>query len=398
MRPDTPQWPGPRPFVGREEVVRALRQELVQAMEDQGRAIILHGPPGSGRAALARLLLPPARDGGVRIAIGDAADPDEPAWSQIAHQLTARRRALRAVARTASGWIGLVPVIGPIAEAIVDTVHTLRKRRGRHEAEGPHGTGSTVDQVRLLLSEAPREPRLIILENLETGDPGELAGAFALVRRIRDTRTLFVGTSTSTGGTLPDEVSQLLEEIVRQGVGDALGIPPLTPDESVAAVREALGAHPPPEWHEWLLGHAPGTPERLWEVMGGLLERGALVPHPDTAGEAPTGWTWAREPSPADAWLVAIRDDEAEGLSDEDAQILATAARIGASFAVSDLARRLGVDELELQERLDSLTRRGRLAFEGTTEVEGELVDRYRFPDERIAARWKARTGIDPEY
>lgn len=388
-RPDGSRWHGPRPFVGRTEVLRELRQELVTAMEDQGRAVILHGPPGSGRVALARRLLAPARSGGVRIAIGDAADPDEPAWNQIAFQLTAKRRALRALGRTASKWIGLIPLLGGIFEAIIDTANTLKRRRHGSDPAASYGTGSTVDQVRLLLAEAPFEPRLIILENLEASDPSEMAGAFALAQRIGQTRTLFIGTSTSTGGRLPKDVAELRDQIVRYRNGDEMAIPPLSPDECRQAIEEATGSAPPPEWQTWLENWAPDTPEKLWDLLGELAARGVLVEQDPGAGTA--AWAWTRPPEPADDALVAIRDEEVEDLSDEERRILAAAARIGTVFEVGVLADRLGFDELALQERLDRLVRRGRIRFEGTEEVDDDFIDRYAFPDARTAALWTAR-------
>jgi hypothetical protein len=388
--PDPSTWPGPRPFVGREDVLRHLRRELVAAMEETGRAVILHGPPGSGRAALARRLISPARQGGVRVAIGDAADPEEPAWNQIAFQLTARRRALKALGRTASKWIGLIPLLGGTFEAIMDTARTLNRRRRGGSAPASYGTGSTVDKVRLLLAEAPLEPRLIILENLEASDPSEIAGAFALAQRIGQTRTLFIGTSTSTGGRLPKDVAELRDQIVRYRNGDELAIPPMTTEECCQAVEQATGGPLPPEWRAWLESRAPATPEKMWGLLGQLAARGVLV-EGKPADTEDSAWTWTRSPEPADDALVAIQDEEVEDLSGQEKQILATAARMGAVFEVRMLADRLGVDELELQERLDRLVRRGRLRFEGTEEVDDDFIDRYAFPDARTAALWAAR-------
>jgi hypothetical protein len=386
------RWTGPRPFVGREEVLGRLREELVSAMEHSGRAVILHGPRGSGRVSLARRLVAPARQGAVRIAFGDAADPDEPAWSQIAHQLTVRRRALRAVARTASKWIGVIPLVGGTFEAVIDTVQTLRRDRGGAPETAADGNGSTVDHVRLLLSESPMEPRLIVLENLEASDPSEMAGAFALAQRIGGTRTLFIATSTSTGGRLPKDVALLRDEIVRYGNGDELAIPPLTPDECLGAVEKATGSPLPDPWRLWLKSRAPGTPEALWELLGELAARDVLV-RQDAKPDSPT-WSWTRLPVPSDDVMVAIRDDEVADLPTEEKQVLAAAAQIGGVFEVGELADRIGMPELELQECLDRLVRRGRLRFDGTEETDGVLVDRYAFRDIGSVGRWAARSDL----
>ncbi|HSK21287.1 MAG TPA: ATP-binding protein [Longimicrobiales bacterium] len=383
-----PGWTGKRPFIGRENVLAALHGELTAASTGAGRFILLHGPDGSGRAALVRRFNREARRRNRRLssAIGDAADPVTPAWRQIALRLTAGRRVGAAVKRTLSEWIDpLVPVVGPIVSAVVKTVEILRPDRQPRQRTEVMGTGSTIDQVRTLLVHGGEKPRLIILENLEVSDPSELAGASALIQRLESSHTLFIGTAISRSGTLPPAVADLLREAQRLKVGHVIEIPALTPAETARAVEKATGNALPDGWRGWLRDAAPATPAQLWNLLGELQQTGELV-------RKRGRWHWARIAPVSDgAAVIPFAASELDNLADVDITLLEAAGRLGVAFEAPALAAALRMDEMALEDHLARLVRKQRLRLTDTVERDGDLVDRYEFVRPENAARWAAR-------
>jgi hypothetical protein len=377
--PQPGQWTGPRPFVGREEVLAALDTALDDALQGQGQFVVLHGPDGSGRAALGRLFIARARrtHRRLRSAIGDAADPAVPAFRQLAFHFTAKRRAGAAVGRSAKHWIGALPMVGNIMAAIIETVQTLQRKQD--SASAPTGSGSTIDQVRLILTFGGTDPRIILLENLERSDADELAGAFALVQRLRGTRTLFIGTSLSAGGQLPPPVRDLAREAERQGVGRLIEIPRLAPDQAAAAVELATGAPIPAPWRGWLDASAPATPTQLWDALG-ELQQNHLLSH---VGRK---WLWAEYPAELKTRRAAISSD----INPVERELLTTAALCGHHFRVSQLVPLLGWSELRIADLLAPLLRRRLVALLDTVDEDDELVDIYAFESPAAAAAWAA--------
>ena len=381
------EWSGARPFVGREEVLAALDAALDAVLQGHGQFVVLHGPDGSGRAALGRRFVTLARKRyrRLRSAIGDAADPAQPAFKQLAFHFTARRRVGAALGRSAKEWVGpLVPVVGNILAAIVETVQTLRKTQDSQSA--PAGTGSTIDQVRLLLTFGGNDPRIILLENLEGSDADELAGAFALVQRLAGTRTLFLGTSLSAGGKLPGPVRDLVHEAERLRLGRLIEIPRLTPEMAARAAEQAAGTPLTPAWRAWLEESAPATPTELWDALGALERDGFLT----REGKR---WNWAERPPAA---LVSVAAASLSDVSPAERQLLTAAALCGPVFRVSQLTRVLGWDELKLEDLLAPLLRRRLIALRDTVQEEGDLVDVYAFPSASVAAGWAALAD-DPQ-
>jgi hypothetical protein len=321
----------------------------------------------------------------LKTAIGDAADPDAPAWKQIAFRFTATRRVGVALQRSFADLVDLVPVVGGVLSALVETINALRPRRRRTDEPEVLGTGSTIDQVRMLFVHGRSESRLIVLENLEASDPDELAGAFALIQRLPQTRTLFVCTSLSQAGRLPPMVSDLLREAERLGVGHAVEIPRLTPMDVVTGVREATGEAVPQPWADWLQHAAPASPEQLWELLGDVVESGDLV-HDGRC------WVWSAAGPPDDDAIIPITEAELAGLSPDDVALLASAGAIGPVFDARTLAAATGDNELRLEDRLARLVRRQLIALTDTIESGDDLIDVYGFVQPKDARRWAALT------
>jgi hypothetical protein len=210
--------PGRDPDPSLASALERLHAELVAATAS-GRAVFLFSAPGSGGAALARRFVDEARRANPRleIATGDAADPAVAAWRQIARRMTRTRRAGVALRHTLADWASILPLIGPVISAAISTIDELRSGPRRTTVQA--GTDSAVADVRMLLAHGARSHRLIVLENLESADAAELAGAFSLIQKLARTRILLVVTAATDAFHPAPRVLDLLREAERIGVG-----------------------------------------------------------------------------------------------------------------------------------------------------------------------------------
>ncbi len=389
-----PRWKGRRPFVGRADALRFLDRSLEVTLLGGGRVAFIYGPPGSGRTRTLREFgkRAPRRFRGVRCGYGDAADAGRPAWKQLAEAFTGVRRVLNAFRDTAAPWLGLLPLVGGVIEAIIDTWEKLRPKRVGDAARTRLGTGSSVDQVRTLLQHGVANPRVILLDNLDAADADELAGAFAMAQRLEGTRTLVVIAASERAARSAGPVRDLELEVERLGVASSFHLSPLDRQELASAAETALRRPMPAAWADWWAAHMDGTPSTLWSVMARLEASGAI------SRSWFTRRRWAEEPPDGLAPQVSktgpeAASDLAAAADEPDAVLLSHAATLGERFRSTELARATGIDELALDDRLAGLVRRGRIELVETAEEDGEFFDVYDFLPPGAAA-WRLRDRI----
>ena len=386
-------WFGGRPFVGRASDLAKLHRELREAIEKGGRVLFLLGEPGMGKTTLIRRYIVQVRDRhwAVQVGYGDAADPRHDAWRQLARSFTMKRRAGGALLRTLPDWLEVIPVVGRVLRAVVETVSALLPRqRPRPGAPVGTATGSPVDAVRTMLAYGPETPRLIILDNMEAADAAELSGAFALIQRVAGTHTLLLIAARTRGGALRPELRDLASETERLGVGRFHRLEGLSVDAVATALEESSRVRLPPGWREWFAETAPIAPGALWERMAALAGEGAVARERFWWWSG-RRWTWTGQPQQPPRSAITLPE-----ATPPERALLAAAARLGNEFRVSDLIRELGVPEVELADRLDRLARRGIVAFVETVEIGEDLTDVYRFADRAHAETWRRDRGTGP--
>lgn len=382
-------WSGPRPFVGRREIRGKLVREVDAVIRGSGRAVFLLGPAGIGQTACISGFQEEAfrRREALKAQYVDCAVSGAETWAELAEVFTRGHRIRRSARKVAVDWLESIPIVGKILQAVVRTAVALRT--GRVEAnlsQSGHLTSSqsAIAAVRLLLEYEPREPRLVIMDSLDRGDSEDLAGAAALIRRLPETRTLFLAAVRTEDGRPPKAVADLILEAERLGRGTRVELPPLSMPDIGESVGKATGGIVPIEWLAWLASETAGNPAKLWSLLGSLEDDGLL----DKSGRS---WVWRGSP-PARARPQATAPSLDRPLTEQERLLLGLAALEGRFFHSTVVARLAGMSELDVEDQLSSLCRLGIIEYRDAPTCGGELTSRYAFRD--LANMEFCRSGL----
>lgn len=270
----------------------ALEHELAAAADGAGRVVFVTGPPGSGRTALLRAFEDVTARRHVKVAAGACGAGAAPGgvWVVLAEQAARRGRLRRLAGSLLPEWAAVIPVIGKLSAALLATLVAVRRGRGAEgEATSPTTPGGA---VRALL-EGPGAPTVVIVDDLDLGSAGDLAGAAALIRRLPKERRLLVascGLESEVRGAVRDvmlEADRLgcgvrlrLERRGRgaAGAGSLLAVPP--PDRELLA-RVAGGGG---VFRASQLAALAGVPELEVEDRLSALARAGVLEYRGTEG------------------------------------------------------------------------------------------------------------------
>lgn len=390
-KPSAPSWSGRRPFVGREGVLEEMSREVDEVVEGSGRALFLLGPAGVGKTALVGAFQELAYRGhrDLEAEYVDCGQSGAETWRQLAVLFTRGQRLRRSARKLTLGWLEAVPLVGDLIVAIIKTVQAVRTGRieelERRVPRSPEDTA--VQAVRSLLEYGPREPRLVIVDSLDRGDSEDLAGAAALVRRLKETRTLFLASVRTSRGKPPDAVHDLILEAERLGVARRIELSGLDIDDLREAVASATRRTVPDEWVKWLAVRTRGVPGDVWSLLGALEEGGRLR-------KAGRGWEWAEFAQTAGE--IQTRPLEKElAFDDRDRRLLALAALEGEVFHSAVLAELAGLSELEVEDHLSRLARSGVIEFRDAPGVGDDVTSQYAFRETLAAEAFAAELSAE---
>jgi hypothetical protein len=383
-------WSGSRPFVGRTAVRGTLAREVDAVIRGSGRAVFLLGPRGSGQTACIAVFQEEAfrRREALRAEYVDCAHSGTETWAELAEIFTRGHRLRRSARKVAVDWLESIPIAGKILQAVVRTVVALRTGRvdtGLSDRVSRASAQSAVGAVRLLLEYEPREPRLVVMDSLDRGDSEDLAGTSALIRRLPETRTLFLAAVRTEDGKPPEAIGDLILEAERLGCCTRVELPPLSMPDIGEAVSKATGRIAPLEWVAWLATESGGNPGALWSLLGELEGEGLL---------RRSGRRWAWEGSPP---MRAPSRDAAPSrdwqLSDDDRRLMGLAALEGRFFHSAVLAQVTEMSELDVEDRLSILCRLGLIEYSDAPACGDDVTSRYAFRD---PADWEACKNMLP--
>ena len=305
----TVMWPiGLLPnWVGREREL-ALLQAGVEALDrGEGGVVWVEGEPGIGKSCLVAEALAAANGPGLDIGWGMADRLTERLPLRLMQDcLQVRPNSPDARRARAADLLRSLPS-GVLAD-------------GDTSVTGVEVLATLVDEL------CAAAPTVMVVDDLQWADPASLILWHQLAASIDQLRLLLIGTCRSPSQR--PEVQELRAAVVRRG-GAVIRLGPLA-ETDVADLVTAIVGVPPGTTLRRLTAQAGGNPLYVRELVDALVREHALQVGP--AAEV----SMAREQLPGS--LTAVLNDRLGSVPAETAQLLRTAALLGATFAVTNLA------------------------------------------------------------
>lgn len=368
-------------FVGREPELNRLEGILQQAIDGTGRVVFITGEPGIGKTSLSDEFLRRARTRYPSLLISRGRCVEQygtgeaylPFLDAIAALLNGPgRERLAAVMRTyAPTWCMQLPgafaTTGALERLQQETIGATKERMMREmgDALGMFATTS---------------PVVLLIEDLHWADPSSIDLLRHLCHRISTQRLLITGTFRPEdiersnhplkGYKAEMQIHRLCEEVALESLGR----------EHIAEYLSATFSPNdfPPELASMIHEKTEGHPLFAANLIHYLGERGDLA-------KANAHWSLTRPLAELDLEapesVRSMISKKIDALGDEERRTLQFASIEGTEFLSTVLANLLGVDEVDLEERLAHLAKTHRLIeTRGEEELpDGSLATRYRF-------------------
>jgi class 3 adenylate cyclase len=321
-------------FVGREDALRRLAEELASAREAGMRMAMLSGEPGIGKSRLAAEAAHAAHGEGAVVLFGRC---DEEAL--IPYQ---------PFAEAVRGYLHAVPAAVPLATGLERLTGAVTAAPSR-DADPTAERMMLFEAVASFLTAVSRAgPLLLILDDLHWADGPTLALLRHVVRRGSEIPALVLGTYRDTDLSRAHPLAATLGELRRERAVQRLSLSGLAEPEVAGLLTSAAGHEPPGAFVRALHGETEGNPFFIEEIVRHLVESGAIV-------QRDGRWTSDR---PIEAMGIPEGVREAVGrrlahLTDTANRALADASALGRRFEFSVLAAMSGVDEDPLLDALD---------------------------------------------
>lgn len=296
----------PPAWVGRASELAVIRAGADALGRGVGTVVWVEGEPGIGKSSLVAEALAPAVQPGWDVGWGGA------------DQLT------RLPLRVMQDCLGV-----RLSSPDPRRARAAGVLRGRWEAADGEGDAA-VNGIEVLLTLADElcaaAPTVLVVDDLQWADEASLVVWHELAASISQLRLLLIATCRPTSRS--SEVQQVRATVVRRG-GHVLSLGPLPEPDVTALVGVMVGATPG-EGLRQLTAQAGGNPLYVRELVDALLRENSVEVSPVAEISPQT------EQLPAS--LAAVLEDRLSSVSDETAQLLRTAALLGGTFAVTDLA------------------------------------------------------------
>lgn len=373
------------------------------ACEGQGQTVLVTGEAGMGKSTLVAAFIAQVEAGPAaprnensrrsQIARGDCSEQfgREEAFLPFAEALadllqaeardqTTARKLFNVVYDCAPAWMGVVPVVGDILAGVMETAMAARE----HFSSSEQAQVSQSDQNRMLqeytnalLALAQRGPLLLFLDDLHWADAASVVLLAHLARRIAGHRILIIGTyRPSDLAVAQHPLSKARRELDRYKVCTEIELTTFDRAGFESMVADALPGHAlPAGFLERLYHQTGGVPLYVAETMAYLCDAGIVS---QEAGR--WGLTEDVDEIELPTSVEAVIEKRLERLDEERRRALQYASVEGNAFTSTVLAMLLQIDELDLEEQLETAEKVHRLIhFDSEVELGQELASRYQF-------------------
>ncbi len=321
-------------WVGREQEMAVLRGGVEALDRGEGAVVWVEGEPGIGKSSL------------VAEALAAANGPELDVGWGMADRLT-ERLPLRVMQDCLQVRLNSPDPRRARAAALLSNLPSGVLADGNISVTGVEILATLVDEL------CATAPTVMVIDDLQWADQASLILWHQLAASIDQLRLLLIG--TCRWPSRRPEVQHLREVVVRRG-GALITLGPLD-ETDVADLVTAIVGVPPGDMLRRLTAQTGGNPLYVSELADALVREHALQVGP--ASEISV----AREQLPGS--LTAVLHDRLSSVQAETAQVLRTAALLGGTFAVSDLAVLMRRPVSELADGLQEAVAAGILVGSG---------------------------------
>jgi class 3 adenylate cyclase/tetratricopeptide (TPR) repeat protein len=346
-------------FVGREVELGRLSAALGDALQGQGRLVLVAGEAGIGKTRLAEELAGQARSRGVRVLWGrcheEEGTPGYWPWTQILRSYASSRAPAALASELGESAAELAQLVPEVAKAVpgLGPPPAVEPRLARFRL---------FDAANGFLHAASRGNGLVlILDDLHWADPGSLLLLQFVARELTGARLLVVGTYRDVEVNRRHPLNDTLAELVRQPATARLALSGLNEAEVASCVVAIAGAKPAADLAAVLHQQTEGNPFFVGEVVRLLATEDRL----DVAGLLSAG---------VPQGVQEVLGRRLNRLSVGANQVLAVASVQGREFELDVVGQ---AANLSAEEVLDAVEE----AIDAHLVVEADrrLGDRYRF-------------------
>jgi ABC-type transport system substrate-binding protein len=365
----------PRPalsaFIGREKEFAELQRRLNAAIAGSCQFAVVAGEPGIGKTRLLEELKNLARVRKICVLYGGFIEQDRSfsyqGFCELIEDYFRSRDAESAASERpdfsdlAADLIALFPQLSEIAELRSAVSGETRAATASEEKKAEDRIQIFELLARTLTRIAGGKPLVLILENLH-GAEISIEALQYIVRRLRPTPTLIVGSYRQTEADKRHPLMRMLDSFADDQRFVALTLPPLSPSEHRTLVESLVGAPGvSSDLASRLRDATEGNPFFTKELLRSLVESGGIGK--DDTGE----WSFSRGAAiSADGLPATIQqavEKRIERLPEELRDVLSIAAVLGKTFDARDLET-LAEGTKNLDDDIERLLREGILEEE----------------------------------
>jgi tetratricopeptide (TPR) repeat protein len=346
-------------MVGRDEELVFLANHLEEAISGKGGLTLISGEAGIGKTRLAKEFEGRAETRGCKVLVGNCVPSAQIPYLVFLDALRClsneknQSRAVRfknAAKRASPDLVGAIPVVGGTARALAALIKEYQREDGSGSKENLlFGT------LELFKAESEQNPLIIHLDDLQWADSASIGMLHFLARNVRDSPIFLLGTyRTEEVLSREEEVHPFLDSLQvmrREGIVKEVNLHPLAESETQLVVSGMLQRPVQKMAIDCIFNESGGSPLFTVETLRMLVSEGRLVERNGTyvmvgEGEIHIPRTIQE--------VISRRMDK---LSKGQRKILECASVIGERFDLHLLFEALGIDELQLLDNLEAISK-----------------------------------------